>query len=212
MDREHIDSAWRGLRTATDDAGPDADRLESAIDVGLLQNAASLAAALRASPDPASAAAVQRHRTSLLMRSWPGDPELVSQLDGSLAAARRLRVGLDDVGNALADQRGGYLDLSDGMVWPSNVLEDGDVDGIDPDEEPERFLFVDGWGSRDGWADMADFADQLDDVRAREDLQRAIEGRARSDGSRRRWTGTSSTGRHGASSPPSAGPDVPARG
>jgi hypothetical protein len=176
MERDAIDAAWRGLRQASGTpASP--ELLESAIAVGLLQNAAGAAASLRASTDEGAAAVAQKHAVALAERGWTGDAELIAQLDGSVAGLRRLTVELDAVGDALADERGGYLDLTDGMVWPTSVLEDGDVDDIDPEEEPDRFLFVDGWGRRDGWSDLVDFAEGLDDATAREALLAAVQGK-----------------------------------
>ena len=66
-----------------------------------------------------------------------------------------------------------------GEAWLELALEDwpGDEPRPDPDEIPERYLFIPHEGSRDAWRDMRDFASDLEDARTRQQLLDAIEGR-----------------------------------
>ena len=114
-------------------------------------------------------------------RSWPGDQVAVESLTSVLSGASTGRAGLvvdlDELGDVLSDERGGYLELATGEVWPASVVEDGDMEDLDPDElESDRWLYVPGDG-RDAWRDMASFADQVPDARARDDLQVAVDGK-----------------------------------
>ena len=74
---------------------------------------------------------------------------------------------------------GGVLDMHTGDAWPELIPEDwpGDEPRPDPDEMPERYLFIPHDGSRDAWRDMRDFAIDLADARPRQQLLEAIEGR-----------------------------------
>jgi hypothetical protein len=83
------------------------------------------------------------------------------------------------LGNVLIDQRGGYLDLSTGTVWPAELVDDGQVEGLEPFEEadPELWLDVPGEGRCDAYRDMADFTAELTDERVRGDLAAALEGK-----------------------------------
>ena len=114
-------------------------------------------------------------------RSWPGDRVAVESLTSVLSVSSTGRAGLvvdlDELGDVLSDERGGYLELASGAVWPASVVEDGDMEDLDPDElESDRWLYVPGDG-RDAWRDMASFADQVPDARAREDLMVAVDGK-----------------------------------
>ena len=51
----------------------------------------------------------------------------------------------------------------------------GEDAAIDVDENPDRWLWFDRTGSRDGWRDMAAFAERQRDGAFRERLERAIE-------------------------------------
>ena len=86
---------------------------------------------------------------------------------------------LDMLGEVLGDQRGGYLDLTTGAVWPIELVEDGQVEGLDPygDPDPQLWLDVPGEGSRDAYRDMADFTAELTDPRVRGDLAAALDGK-----------------------------------
>ena len=71
-------------------------------------------------------------------RSWPGDQvaveALTSVLSGLSTGRAGLVVDLDELGDVLSDERGGYLELATGAVWPASVVEDGDIEDLDPDE------------------------------------------------------------------------------
>lgn len=58
------------------------------------------------------------------------------------------------------------------------MVEDGQVEGLDPyeDPDPERWLYVPGEGSREPYRDMADFTAELTDPRVREDLASRARG------------------------------------
>ena len=47
---------------------------------------------------------------------------------------KRQVVDLDELGDVVSDERGGYLELATGEVWPASVVEDGDIEDLDPDE------------------------------------------------------------------------------
>ena len=125
---------------------------------------------------------------ALRERGWRGDQELAQSLtaalgDGPTPMLRPLPVSLDDLAEVLEGDPahgGGRVDLQTGEVWPRAVLEAGleeeDEDEDDGDEDPDRFLWVDSEGSRDGYRDMALFIGDLDDERYADLLARAIAG------------------------------------
>ena len=55
-----------------------------------------------------------------------------------------------------------------GAVWQAELVDDGQVEGLQPfeDADPELWLDVPGEGSRDAYRDMADFTADLTDERA----------------------------------------------
>jgi hypothetical protein len=122
-------------------------------------------------------------------RGWDGDVELADQLD-VLAGGRptpmlrSLPVDLEQLAEILegdAMTTGGALDLRTGEVWPQSVIDYAGEGGDDleaPDfEDRERFLWVDGGGSRDGYRDMVSFIDTVDDDDRADRLGIAIQGR-----------------------------------
>jgi hypothetical protein len=44
--------------------------------------------------------------------------------------------------DVLNDQRGGYLDLTTGTVWPAELVDDGQVEGLEPFEEADPELWL----------------------------------------------------------------------
>lgn len=120
---------------------------------------------------------------ALRHRSWPGDAvlaELVAATAlGEVTGRRRLKVDLDMIGELLCDEGGGYLDLGTGTAWPLEIVELGEVDSLEPfgDPDPELWVEVPGYGSRDAYTDMADFTADLTDPRVREDLAASLKGR-----------------------------------
>jgi hypothetical protein len=182
-DRAVIESLWRELRASV--AGEDGARagaaVAGAVAEGLLQAAVPAAMTVLRAGAPAQVPGVDVLLTALRDRSWPGDEvaveSLTSVLSGTSTGRAGLVVDLDELGDVLSDERGGYLELATGEVWTASVVEDGDVEDLDPDElESDRWLYVPGDG-RDAWRDMASFADQVPDARAREDLQVALDGK-----------------------------------
>lgn len=77
---------------------------------------------------------------------------------GDGGTARRLSVELK---GDPAVSSGGYLDLRTGEVLPELLFDPfivGEDDAIDMDEEPDCWLELQRFGSRDGWRDMDAFA------------------------------------------------------
>jgi len=182
-DRAVIEALWRELRVAV--AAADGARavaaVAGAVPEGLLQAAVPAAMTVLRAGATAAVPGVDALVVALGDRSWPGDQvaveSLTSVLSGSSTGRAGLVVDLDELGDVLSDERGGYLELASGAVWPASVVEDGDMEDLDPDElESDRWLYVPGDG-RDAWRDMASFADQVPDARAREDLQVAVDGK-----------------------------------
>ena len=70
-------------------------------------------------------------------------------------------------------------DLTTGTVWPTELVENGQVEGLDPyeDPDPQLWLEVPGEGSRDAYRDVADFTAELTDPRVRGDLVAALDGK-----------------------------------
>jgi hypothetical protein len=157
----------------------------------------------------------------LEQRDWTGDPELAALLRQHVLgqpaptdpSRRAIRADLDQVADLLEGTLdmgfGGVLDTERGDAWPERVLEDwpDDEPRPDPDEDPERYLFIPNEGSREAWRDMQDFAYCLDDDDIREQLLDAIDGRGafsrfkraldRHDGLRTSWHAYSTEARTG---------------
>lgn len=116
-------------------------------------------------------------------RGWEGDDVLASLLisvaTGAATGRRAITVDLDMLGEVLGDANGGYLDLVNGSAWPFEIVEDGQVEGLDPDEvpDPQLWLEIPGAGSREAYLDMVEFAEGVSDSRAQADLSAALEGR-----------------------------------
>lgn len=119
---------------------------------------------------------------ALRHRSWPGDAVLVELVSatasGEVTGRRRRKVDLDMIGDLLCDEGGGYIDLQTGAAWPLEIVELGEVDGLDAfgDPDPELWLDVPGYGSPDAYTDMADFTADLTD-RECADLAASLEER-----------------------------------
>jgi hypothetical protein len=97
---------------------------------------------------------------------------------GTDTGLAKLQVELELLGDVLDAQRDGYLDLTTGTVLPAELVDDGQVEGLEPFEEadPELWLDVPGEGSRDANRDIADFTAKLTDERVRGDLAATLEG------------------------------------
>jgi hypothetical protein len=182
-ERAAIEAAWGAVSSSVSRREPAAAAaaVPAAVRQGLLQTAGP-AALLSLQSSPAGRE-IEALLEGLRDRDWPGDDVLVELLDAASAGTdtgrARLQVELDMLGDVLNDQWGGYLDLSTGTVWPAELVDDGQVEGLEPFEEadPELWLEVPGEGSRDAYRDMADFTAELTDERVRGDLSAALEGK-----------------------------------
>ena len=124
----------------------------------------------------------------LTMRADPGDDVLAEDL---LALLRReplegrvVPVDLEMLATELEGDvtmsTGGYLDLQTGEAYGEDATDPmmvGEDSAIDVEDDPDRWLWFDRSGSRDGWQDMADFARRQRDTGLRDKLERAIEGK-----------------------------------
>lgn len=91
--------------------------------------------------------------------------DLLARLRGEPLAGRELPVDLDllstELEGDLSMSLGGYLDLHTGAVLDDSATDAAMVGNeavVDVDEEPDRWLWFDRTGSREGWKDMAAFA------------------------------------------------------
>lgn len=183
-DRDVIESSWRALTSSAARRDPSlcARAVAGGVDVGLLQ-AAGPAGIIALDAGPDGVAATARLMDALSARCWTGDDvlvELLSALSAGTSTGRAAAaIDLDLLADVLGDPRGGYLDLTTGDVWPMEVVDDGQVDDLDPegDPDPHRWLVVDGDGSRAAYQDMVDFTATVTDRSARDDLTLALDGR-----------------------------------
>ena len=125
---------------------------------------------------------------ALRQRGWDGDDELADQLDALLGSGaapilRALPVDLEELASILEGDplsAGGRIDISTGEVWPraaiDSALETGAEDE-DTGDDPERWLPVQGEGSREGYGDMELFIASVEDPGRAERLRVAIKGR-----------------------------------
>ena len=178
-----IEAAWSAVTSSVSRRDPvtAAAAVPAAVREGLLQTAGP--AALLAVESSPAMGEVEALLGALRERGWPGDDVLIELLtaaaNGTDTGRGRLVVDLDMLGDVLGDQRGGYFDLTTGTVWPIELVEDGQVEGLDPyeDPDPQLWLEVPGEGSRNAYRDMADFTDELTDPRVRGDLVAALGGK-----------------------------------
>ncbi|MCH6472408.1 UPF0158 family protein [Sinomonas terrae] len=157
------------------------------IDDALQQVGAGIPMALEQRPreaEPVAFSVVNR----LMRRGGVGDgllaEDLLARLRGDPLAGRVLPVDLEMLGTMLEGDPGlspgGYLDLHTGAVYDDGFTDPmtvGQDAAIEVEEEPERWLRLEGTGSGKGWEDMAAFAARQHDLALRERLERAIEGR-----------------------------------
>jgi hypothetical protein len=122
---------------------------------------------------------------ALSERSWEGDQQLAQALDAALGNGptpllRPLPVDLEELSMILEGDPvlgGGRIDLATGEVWPQSALEYAEETGEEVDDDPDRWLWVDGEGSRSGYRDMVWFIEEVDDPNLADRLTRAISGR-----------------------------------
>ncbi len=125
---------------------------------------------------------------ALRRRGWDGDDELADQLDALLGSApapvlRALPVDLEELAGILEGDpltAGGRIDLRTGEVWPQPAIEYALETGEEDEgalDDPERWVSVDGEGSREGYHDMELFIASVEDPGRAERLAIAIKGR-----------------------------------
>jgi hypothetical protein len=181
--RAVIEAAWSAVTSSVgrQDAAAAAAAIAPAVREGLLQTAGPAALVAMQSGQPRRE--VEPLLSALHQRAWPGDAVLVELVtataSGAVTGRRRLTVDLDMIGDLLCDEGGGYIDLETGAAWPLEMVELGEVDGLEAfgDPDPELWLDVPGYGSRDAYTDMTDFTADLTDPRVREDLAASLEGK-----------------------------------
>ncbi len=124
----------------------------------------------------------------LAERGWDGDRELAVELLAGLGKVptpllKSLPVDLEELARTLEGdpvESGGRLDITSGEVWPLVAIEyarDEGEEDEDASDDPERYLWINGIGSRPGYRDMEDFIETLDDSGKADRLTIAIEGR-----------------------------------
>jgi hypothetical protein len=141
----------------------------------------------RAGHDDSCRRVAEELAAKLEAREWPGDRELAALLLEQCrddVPRRRIRADLDQVADLLEGSLdmgfGGVLDMQTGFAWPESALDDWPHDDEpcpDPDNDPQRYLFIPNEGSGDAWQDMHDFAAALPDDQFRERLLDAIDGK-----------------------------------
>ena len=125
---------------------------------------------------------------ALRERGWFGDDELADHLDAVLGVApmpmlRPLPVDLAELAGILEGDElggGGRIDLRTGEVWHRAAVEYAQEMGEeDPEEsdDPERWIWVEWEGSRDGYRDMEMFIGTVRDPDRADRLEIAIQGR-----------------------------------
>jgi hypothetical protein len=173
-------------------AAADADRFLAAVtgrdvDDALQQVGAGIPMALeqrRGVAEPVALSVINR----LTWRADAGDEvlvqDLLARLRGEPLKGRVVPVDLEmlaaELEGDLSLSTGAYLDLCTGEVYgetATDAMMVGEDAAIDVEEEPDRWLWFERTGSRDGWRDMARFGQRQRDVALRERLERAIEGK-----------------------------------
>lgn len=109
----------------------------------------------------------------LIWRSLPGDQvaadDLLALLHNEPLPGRAVPVSLDDLLSVLSgydDSRGGFLDLETGesyFDWQTDSYTVGEEVAIDPDKDPDRYLWLHRFDSRESWQDMASFTERQRD-------------------------------------------------
>ena len=137
--RAAIEAAWGALTcsTARRDPAAAAAALPAAVRLGLLQTAGLVAGI--ADESGAAGDGVTTLVSALRDRDRPGDDVRIDQLtavtSGGAPGRVGLQVDLEMFGGVMCDQRGGYLELATGHVWPIELVEDGQVEGLEPFKE-----------------------------------------------------------------------------
>jgi hypothetical protein len=151
------------------------------VGTGLLKTYRTARGAEQTSLSPVLDSVSQR----LQRRDWMGDDilaaEMLAELRGEEPKGRAVPVDLDELSDMMADHDpaypGGYLNAETGEVVPavaSDAALVGEDAAVDLGDGDWRHVLDD---SRDGWQDMADFATAVEDLRTREMLEDALQGK-----------------------------------
>jgi Uncharacterised protein family (UPF0158) len=167
------------LRIAGADARSVEDALTGDVPVDGLQHAGR--ALLRAERSDVLVDIAGRLIDALGDRGWTGDAELIAELgqyaNNDSSDLISLPVELDELGEALDQSAGSesYIDVIDGALWPAQLFDvDQGPDDFDP--ESDRWLLVDGLGSRPAYELMKRFIATIDDPVLARRLTEAIAG------------------------------------
>jgi Uncharacterised protein family (UPF0158) len=125
---------------------------------------------------------------ALRERDWAGDDVLADQLDalrgtGVMPDLRPLPVDLDELAGILEGDPadgGGRVDLETGEVWPTPAVDYAQEIGQEDEDEsddPDKWLWVDCEGSRDGYRDMELYIGTVREPGRADRLEIAISGR-----------------------------------
>ncbi|MEV8024177.1 hypothetical protein [Microbacterium sp. NPDC080220] len=156
------------------------------IDDALQQLGSGMAMALRSrrrQAEPVALSLINR----LITRSGPGDQvlseDLLALLRREPPAAHTAPVDLDELSSLLEGGSGEsstvYVDLLTGEAFSGDFTDPaivGEDAVIDVEAEPDRRVWLERAGSREGWEDMEAFALRQRDHALRDRLARAIEG------------------------------------
>ena len=165
-------------------AANDASAVEKVLADGGPDDGLQLAgqAVLRCAPSAALIAPAATLAASLSRRGWPGDAELIAELehlrDGTNSELSLLPVELDDLGDALDQSPASvsYIDLTNGVVWPGELFDVGqEPEDFDADDST-RWLSVVGVGSKAAYAVMERFIDTIENPGLASRLQAEISG------------------------------------
>lgn len=165
-------------------AGNDATAVVTLLADGAPDDGLQLAgqAILRCQRSPGLIALTATLTASLSRRGWPGDAELVAELEhfrnGTTPVVSLLLVELDDLGDALDQSPASvsYVDLTTGVVWPGELFEVGqEPDDFDADDST-RWLPVVGAGATAAYAVMERFIDTIDNPGLASRLRAEISG------------------------------------
>lgn len=155
------------------------------IDDALQQLAPGITMALRARRRETESVALSIVNR-LVSRAGPGDRALADDLLALLRDERPvgIAVDLDELSSLLegdfAESSTVYVDLLTGDVFSGDLTDPvlvGEDAAIDIDAEPDRWIWLERTGSREGWEDMAAFALRQSDRALRDRLAHAIEGK-----------------------------------
>jgi len=180
-------SELRGAIARADAAGFLAAVTGRDVDDALQQVGPGIPMALEQAPEQAQPVAVSIINR-LTWRAGAGDDvlaeDLLAHLRGEPLAGRGVPVDLDLLSTELEGDlnmsSGGWVDLLTGDVYDDSATDPmtvGEDAVIDVEDDPDRWLWFDRTGSRDGWQDMAAFTGRQRDPALRERLERAIEGK-----------------------------------